>query len=83
MADTEWGKRDSRGEWVPDPLPKPSPLFGWPFNLSRIATYLFAPEGFLWPVNLVLVVLAVVSWLFFTPGFDRTDRFAPGWLLDI
>ena len=71
MADTEWGKRDSRGEWVPDPLPVPSPLFRLPWNLKTIARYLFAPEGFLWPVNLFFVAVAVISWLFFTPGFDR------------
>jgi sterol desaturase/sphingolipid hydroxylase (fatty acid hydroxylase superfamily) len=83
MADTEWGKRDSRGEWVPDPLPAPSPLFRLPWNLKTVARYLFAPEGFLWPLNLFFVALAIVSWLFFTPGFDSTAHWAPGWVAEI
>ena len=58
MADKDWGKRDARGEWVPDALPVPSPLFHWPWNLANVARYLFAPEGFLWPMNLFFAGLA-------------------------
>jgi len=83
MADTEWGKRDSRGEWAPDPLPVPSPLFRLPWNLKAVTRYLFAPEGFLWPTNLFFVALAIVSWLFFTPKLDQTVRWAPGWVAEI
>ena len=83
MADTEWGKRDSRGEWTPEMLPVPSPIFKVPWNIRSITKYLFAPEGFLWPVNLFFVALAVVSWLWFTPGFDQTVRWAPGWVAEI
>jgi sterol desaturase/sphingolipid hydroxylase (fatty acid hydroxylase superfamily) len=83
MADKDWGKRDSRGEWIPEPLPAPSPLFKWPWNLAGIARYLFAPEGFLWPVNLLLAAVAVISWLYFTPGFDRTVRWEVGWVAEI
>ena len=43
-----------------------------------ILKYLFAPEGFLWPYNLFYALLAVVSWLWFTPGLDRTAHFQVG-----
>jgi sterol desaturase/sphingolipid hydroxylase (fatty acid hydroxylase superfamily) len=85
MGDTDWGKRDSRGEWQPEPelLPKPSPIFRLPWKPWDVAKYLFAPQGFLWPWNLFYALLAVVAWLWFTPGFDRTVRFEAGWIAEL
>ena len=83
MADAEWGKRDSRGEWKPSVLPVPSPIFRAPWSPREILKYLFAPEGFLWPVNLLFAAIAVASWLWFTPGFDRTVRWQVGWVAEI
>jgi hypothetical protein len=37
MSDIEWGVRDKRGEWKPETLPVPGPLFVWPFRLKNIA----------------------------------------------
>ncbi|MEI6388021.1 MAG: sterol desaturase family protein [Spirochaetota bacterium] len=78
-----WGERDARGEWRPDSLPVPSPLFTWPWRPVKILKYLFAPVGLLWPYNLIVALLAVGSWLWFTPGLDRTIAFAPGWIAEI
>ena len=83
MADAEWGKRDSRGEWQPNNLPKPSPLFRRPWEFKGILKYLFAPEGLLWPYNLVYALLAVVTWLWFTPSLARTAQFQVGWIAEI
>jgi hypothetical protein len=60
MADMKWGIRDKRGEWKSATLPEPSPLFQWPWKLRKIANYLFAPQGFLWPINLSYALLAIV-----------------------
>jgi len=83
MTDVEWGTRDKRGEWQPDSLPEPSPLFVWPFRLKKIARYLFAPEGLLWPYNLIYVLIAIGIWYFFTPDYERAATFAPGWIAEI
>jgi len=83
MLDAEWGKRDSRGEWQPEQLPEPSPLFRWPWRPRIILKYLFAPQGFLWPYNLLYALLAVISWKYFTPGFERTARFEIGWIAEL
>jgi hypothetical protein len=32
---------------------------------------LFAPEGFFWPYNLFYALLAIISWLYFTPSLAR------------
>jgi sterol desaturase/sphingolipid hydroxylase (fatty acid hydroxylase superfamily) len=83
MGDAEWGKRDSRGEWQPETLPKPSPIFRTPWRPSEILKYLFAPEGLLWPVNAVYAGLAIVSWLWFTPSLEQAATFRVGWIAEI
>ena len=83
MADAQWGVRDTRGEWQPDPLPEPGPLFSRPWRPGKVLKYLFAPEGFLWPFNLFYVVVAIVAWMYFTPGLDRTVSFSIGWIAEI
>ncbi len=83
MPDTEWGKRDSRGEWQPEALPKPSPIFSRPWKPVGVLKYLFAPEGFLWPMNLFFALVAVISWLWFTPSLQTTSQFRVGWIAEI
>ena len=83
MADGEWGKRDTRGEWQPTELPKPSPLFSLPWKPLEVLKYLFAPEGLLWPWNLFFAALAVAAWRWFTPGMDRTATFRFDWIAEI
>jgi len=83
MAGSEWGKRDSKGEWRPAELPKPSPLFRLPWKPLEVLKYLFGPQGFFLPYNAFYALLAVVSWLFFTPGLARTVRFEVGWIAEI
>ena len=80
MAAKDWGKRDARGEWQPGVLPKPGPLFSLPWKPLSILKYLFAWEGFFWPYNLLYAALAIISWLWFTPGLERTMRFEVGWI---
>jgi sterol desaturase/sphingolipid hydroxylase (fatty acid hydroxylase superfamily) len=83
MEGMPWGKRDARGEWQPDILPQPSPLFTWPWKPAKVLKYLFGPVGLLWPYNLAVALLAIVAWLFFTPGFERTASFELGWMAEI
>jgi len=83
MSETEWGVRDARGEWQPAELPKPSPMFRLPWRVWDVIKWLFAPESFLWPYNLLYALMAVAAWLWFTPGFDRTVHFQAGWIAEL
>ena len=69
MSELEWGKRDIRGQWTPDPLPEPGPLFQWPLRLIKIAKYLFAPESFLWPVLKEAYWCALIAFTLNTAGY--------------
>ena len=83
MAELEWGVRDARGEWQPAPLPEPSPLFKRPWRPWAAIKWLFAPEGFLWPWNLLYALLAVVAWLYFTPPLEQMLQLRIGWIAEL
>lgn len=83
MENLDWGKRDAKGEWQPPELPKPNPLFTRPWKPLTILKYHFGLNGFFWPYNLIYALLAVISWLYFTPGPDRTTHFQWGWMAEI
>ena len=72
MAEVDLQQRDRRGEWLPDPLPAPSPLFSWPL---RLLPALRAVAGQYWPYGWLFGALAVVSWLWFTPDLGRTGYY--------
>ena len=67
MDEVAWGARDARGEWKPEQLPVPSPIFSRPWKPLAILKYLFAPGGFIWPYNLAVALLAVAGYLWFSP----------------
>ncbi|MCK5673454.1 MAG: sterol desaturase family protein [Spirochaetales bacterium] len=83
MINSNWEERDKRGEWEPNPLPEPGVLFSWPPKPIKSFKYLFAPEGFLWPYNLIYGLLAVLAWLYFTPDLSRTVNFRISWIAEI
>ena len=83
MADQTWGARDARGEWRPDILPQPSPIFTWPWRPLKILKYLFGPVGFLWPYNLAVILISVAAWLWFTPSLETTKYFALAWIAQV
>ena len=72
-----------RGEWQPESLPKPSPLFTRPLKLVPILKMLFGHDGLLWPKNAIYIGIAVVAWLFLTPDLSRTGTFAVGWIAEL
>ena len=83
MTEMNWGIRDKRGEWTPEVLPVPAPLFSWPLQPVKILKYLFAFEGYLCPYNLIYGLLAVASWYYFTPALSRAATFKFGWIAEI
>ena len=80
MAEADVQQRDRRGEWLPESLPEPSPLFSWPLRLRPVVKSVI---NFYWPYNIFYAVLAVVCWLWFTPDLSRTGSFSVGWIAEI
>ena len=82
MADVpvDTSSRDARGEWQPESLPKPGPLFQWPPRPIPILKFLFTHHGLLEPFTVFYMALAAVSWLFLTPSMERMNSFSPDWM---
>lgn len=83
MVDVNAGARDARGEWQPESLPRPSPLFSWPLRLMPILKVVFGHDGLLWPRNIVYMAVAVLAWLFLTPDVSRASSLSMGWIFEI
>ncbi|WP_199563528.1 MULTISPECIES: sterol desaturase family protein [unclassified Oceanispirochaeta] len=83
MSDMYEEIRDEKGEWKPENSPADSPLFSWPWNLKKILKYYFGPQGFFFPNNLIYALIAVMSWVYFTPELSRAETFSFGWIAEI
>lgn len=65
------GSRNAKGEWRPPYPIRYSPLFTWPLRLVPIGKWLLGWPGFLWPVNLSLLLISTVSWYLTQPAIER------------
>ena len=72
--------RDERGYWRPDEDIVPNPWFAWPPKPRAAALWL---KEYLWPYNILFMVVAVVTWAYLTPEMLRMTEFRAGWMLEI
>lgn len=75
--------RDAKGEWQPENLPQPSPMWDRPVRLKAILKVLFGRDSILWPKPFIYMATAIVTWLFLTPSLDRTATFQFNWIAEI
>jgi sterol desaturase/sphingolipid hydroxylase (fatty acid hydroxylase superfamily) len=77
MMNPESQTRTAKGEWLPNPLPYPSPLFYGPWRPLGLLKSLW---NVIWPYNLFYAALAYVCWLYLTPSLETTTHFNFGWI---
>ena len=66
--------RDARGEWRPESLPVPSPIFNGPWKPGVILKHLW---NLLWPYNLTYIGMAFACWLWLTDCFPPAVAVKP------
>ena len=64
--------------WHPAVPIENSPLFTWPARPLKTANYVLG-KGFLWSPQMLYVLLAILTWLYFGPALDRCVEMQPGW----
>ena len=74
---TESMNRDSKGEWLPNPLPQPSPIFFGPWKPLGLLKHLW---NVIWPYNFIYAAMAFICWLYLTPSLETTKNFEFGWI---
>ena len=75
--------RNERGEWRPPYPLKYAPLLQWPVRIIALFKWTFGWPGFLWPVNLSLLLISVISWYLTQPDITRCVNFEFGWIAQI
>ena len=72
--------RDERGYWKPDKEIAPNPVFVWPPKPRAIAKWV---KDYIWPINLMYMIVATVTWMFLTPEMARMKEFSVGWIAEV
>ena len=83
LTDKDLSVRDAIGEWQPENLPQPSPMWDRPVRLKAILKVLFGRDSILWPKQFIYMATAIVMWLFLTPSLDHTATFQFNWIAEI
>ncbi len=73
--------RDERGYWRPErEIGIPNPVLSWPPKPKAVAKWV---KDYIWPVNLIYMIVATSTWMFLTPESARMREFSAGWILEI
>ena len=66
------------GDYQPASTLRPPPLYRWPPRPMKVLKYLLIDLMFPW--NYLYITLALICWLYFTPGMSSMATFEPGWI---
>ena len=78
---TDGMPRDERGYWMPDKdVGVPNPVFSWPPKPRAVAKWV---KDYLWPHNILYMIVATLTWIFLTPELARMREFEVGWMLEV
>ena len=61
------GKRNKRGDWVPDVPLHLAPLFEWPSRPIAIFKWIFGYPGYFLPWGIFYMAISAITWLAPTP----------------
>jgi sterol desaturase/sphingolipid hydroxylase (fatty acid hydroxylase superfamily) len=80
MDDLTTGKRNKRGDWVPNAPLVTSPLFRLPPQLAKLPGWL---PGYFLPWNMLFMLSGAVFWTWFFPDVAAMTTWQWGWVLQI
>ena len=80
MTEQSVSDRDAKGDWRPDALIKLPPIYAWPPNPRAVAKWFTGFPGYLWPLNALLLLIAVTTWLWLTPDLAQMKTLAFWWI---
>ncbi|OED36138.1 desaturase [Chromatiales bacterium (ex Bugula neritina AB1)] len=80
MDDSQYGKEDTRGNWVPDARISYGPFFSWPPQAKALFKWFFGYPGYFLPWNALYAVLAILIWQFLTPSLESFTASTAYWI---
>jgi sterol desaturase/sphingolipid hydroxylase (fatty acid hydroxylase superfamily) len=81
MDETHYGSRTVQGEWTPHRRANYGPLFDRPTNPLRIAKWLVAIPGYLFPWNALYLAVAAIAYSVATPSMTTTRNVGVTWIV--
>lgn len=78
IDDSEYGKRNKRGDWQPSRATLYPPVFIWPAKPIAFLKWFFTQ--YLFPWNLAYAGLATLVWLYLTPSMASMKTLEAGWI---
>ena len=69
-----------QGDWRPAYPVALAPINTWPLQLQALSRWFFGWPGYLWPYNAFWVVVAVITWVFLTPGLQAMQSIEVWWV---
>ena len=81
MIEREFGSRDSKGNWIPEDILIPNPVFKDWLNLKKTIKNFFGFPGYLFPYNAIWALMAICIWFFLTPSFEKMKVLSFDWII--
>jgi ferredoxin-NADP reductase/sterol desaturase/sphingolipid hydroxylase (fatty acid hydroxylase superfamily) len=77
------GVRNGLGEWRPAAPIQYAPVVVWPPRPLALMKWFISYPGFMWPRNLVLLAISILSYIYTQPALELCKTFEWHWLLQI
>ena len=79
MSESQFGREDARGNWVPDRPISYGPAFAWPPKPKALVKWFFGFPGYLLPWNIPYALLAIFIWVYLTPPLEHFQTLSLSW----
>ena len=79
MSESQFGREDARGNWVPDRPISYGPAFAWPPQPKALVKWFFGFPGYLLPWNIPYALLAIFIWVYLTPPLEHFQTLSLSW----
>jgi len=79
MPDANPLDESAEKNWSPEPATL-APINSWPPRPLKVFKWLFGIPGFLWPENILLFGITLITWIFLTPDLNTMSSFEVWWI---
>ncbi len=80
MDDRNFGTRDKRGDWAPNKLLKPAPIWLFPPQPKKILAWI---PAFFFPYNVLFMISSIIYWFLVIPPIETMSNLSWAWTLKI
>ena len=80
MDDKDFGSRDNRGDWAPNKLLEPAPIWLFPPKPKKILAWI---PAFFFPYNILFMISSLIYWFLAIPPIETMAILSWDWIIKI